>query len=262
MDARLLKELNANRPEPLSQQKPFLKALIYGDWGVGKTTVACTSGRRTLLISSGDGGEFSLHDYPEYRDSISILQCQGLSHIKAVFQAISEGIEGWNTYEVVAIDTISSIADQFLKNLVDNYQVNNDRILAKPRKPGAPQMEAEGMGDYRFLTAHVRDLAPVSARAPVDVIWIAHEREPSFMDEAKGSFLTRPKLPEKAADAIAENCHLVGLMQKTRVGKEIKRTITFMGSDRTAAKSRIKSLNDMTIQADEFWKNVEEWRNK
>lgn len=256
MDAKLLKELDAARPKALSEQDTFLKAFLYGDWGVGKTTIACCSGKRTLLITSGDGGESSLLNYPEYRDKVSIVRSMGLAHIKAVFKAIEEGHEDYKDFEVVVIDTISSICDQFLKNLVDNYNVNKDRHTAKPKKMGET-LEAEGMGDYKFLAHRIRDLAPVSTAAPVDVIWLSHEREPSFTDTANGVYLTRPQMPQKASDAIAEVCHVVGCLEKTKKG----RTLKFEGSNRLAAKSRIAELEDKTIPVNEFWEIVEKWRS-
>lgn len=259
MDSKLLKALDANKPVSVTTQRTHIKAFIYGDWGVGKTVLACSSGKKTLLITSGDGGEASLNDHPSLLPLVDVVRCAGLSHIKAVFKAIEEGHEDYKDYKVVVIDTISSICDQFLKNLVDNYTVNKDRHTAKPKRMGET-LEAEGMGDYKFLAAHMRDLAPVSSSVPVDVIWLAHEREPSFTDEAKGVYLTRPKLPEKASDAIAENVHLVGLLEKNRRGKNVERTLRFDGSDRLAAKSRIQILDGKTIPVDDFWKVVEEWR--
>jgi hypothetical protein len=260
MDNALLKELDANKPVDLSEQRTFLKAFIYGDWGVGKTVLACSSGKRTLIITSGDGGESSLRNHPEYKDNCSIIQCQGLSHIKAIFKAIEEGHPDYKEYEVVVIDTISSICEQYLKNLVDNYDVNKDRHVAKPKKAGSV-LEAEGMGDYKFLAAHMRDLAPVSSAAPVDVVWLSHEREPSFTDEAKGNYLVRPKMPEKASDAVAEVCHVVGNYTKKKAGQKITRELNFSGSNRLAAKSRIAELEDKTITVDKFWETVERWRN-
>lgn len=261
MEAELLKALDANKPKPLSEQEKYVKALIYGDWGTGKTVLACSSGKRTLLITSGDGGESALYDYPDFRDNVVSVRGQGISHVKAIFKAIEEGHEDYRSYAVVVIDTVSSLCDQYLKNMVDNYTVNKDRHTAKPKGTGK-SLEAEGMGDYKFLAAHMRDLAPVSIAAPVDVIWLSHEREPSFTDEAKGNYLTRPKMPEKAADAVAECCHVVGCLEKNRKGSTVTRTIKFEGSNRLAAKSRIKSLDDKTIDVAKFWPLVEEWRNE
>lgn len=259
MEAELLKALNANKPIPLDQQTKYIKALIYGDWGVGKTVLACSSGKRTLLITSGDGGESALYDYPDIRGNVTSVRSMGLSHVKAIFKAVEEQHEDYKDYEVIVVDTISSMCDQFLKNMVDNYNVNKDRHTAKPKKNGA-SLEAEGMGDYKFLAAHMRDLVPVSSTAPVDVIWLSHEREPSFTDEAKGVYLTRPKMPEKAADAVAEGVHVVGLLEKTKKGSKVTRTLKFEGSNRLAAKSRIKALDDTTIPVEEFWQRVEAWR--
>lgn len=263
MHADLLKELNKHVPTDISSQRTFINALIYGDWGVGKTSIACASGRPTLIISSGDGGESVLRNTSfnnGISKTVSIVQCAGLSHIKAIFNAIIEQHPDYQHYEVVVVDTISSICDQYLHNLVSNYTVNKDRHTAKPKTSGAV-LEAEGMGDYKFLAAHMRDLAPVSSACPVDVIWLSHEREPSFTDEAKGNYLTRPKMPEKTSDALAEVCDLVGLLEKKRVGKDTKRTLNFDGSDRLAAKSRIDLLEGQkSVSVDEFWKIVETWR--
>lgn len=260
MHSDLLRELSKYVPTSVTSKRTYLNALIYGDWGVGKTSLACSSGRNTLLISSGDGGESVLRNNNSDTKNVSIVQCAGLSHVKAIFSAIIEQHQDYKHYEVVVVDTVSSICDQYLHNLVANYNVNKDRHTAKPKTTGTI-LEAEGMGDYKFLAAHMRDLAPISSIAPVDVVWLSHEREPSFTDEANGKFLTRPKMPEKASDALAEVCDVVGLLEKKRVGKETKRTLNFDGSDRLAAKSRIDLLEGQkSVPVDEFWKIVETWR--
>lgn len=258
MHADLLKELSKHAPQPIGEKRTHINALIYGDWGTGKTTLACSSGRNTLIIGSGDGGESVVRN-KGFKDNISIVQCQGLSHIKAIFNAVIEGLPDYKDYEVIVIDTISSICDQYLRNLVENYNVSKDRSTAKPKLTGQT-LEAPGMGDYKFLTHHMQDLAPVSSAVPADIVWLSHEREPSFTDEAKNNFLTRPKIPEKASDALAEVCHVVGLIEKKKQGKEIRRTLNFCGSDRLAAKSRIETIDDKIIPVDDFWKAVEEWR--
>lgn len=263
MDAALLKELSKYAPTDISDKRPFINALLYGDWGVGKTSVACSSGRPTLIISSGDGGESVLRnnsDNPRFSETVSIVQCQGLSHIKAIFAALIEQHPDYKHYEVLVIDTISSICDQYLRNLVDNYTIAKDRTTAKPKTTGQI-METSGQGDYKFLTSHIQDLAPVSTAVPADVIWLSHEREPSWADQEKGNYLTRPKIPEKSADAIAEVCTLVGNLEKKKQGKDVKRTLNFNGSDRLAAKSRIAALEGKTIDVDDFWMQVEVWRS-
>lgn len=262
MDAALLKELDKHVPTSVLSDRTHINALIYGDWGTGKTTLACSSGRNTLIISSGDGGESVLRNSTlsdRNSESVSIVQCQGLSHIKAIFNAVIEQHKDYKHYEVLVVDTISSLCDQYLRNLVDNYNVSKDRSTAKPKGSGVT-LEAPGMGDYKFLTSHMQDLAPVSSAVPADIVWLSHEREPSFTDEAKGIYLTRPKMPEKASDALAEVCDVVGLLEKKKQGREVKRTLRFDGSDRVAAKSRIASLEGQTINVDEFWNIVEMWR--
>lgn len=259
MDPKLLKELDAVKPIALTEQCTYLKALLYGDWGVGKTVTACSSGKSTLLITSGDGGESALTDYPDIKQRVRTISFRGISHIKAIFKAIEEGHPDYKDYEVVVIDTISSICDQYLKNMVDNYTIQNDRVTAKP-KAGGTALEGEGRGDYRFLSNHLNDLAPVSIAAPVDVIWLSHEREPSTDEQAKGNYLTRPKMPQGAADAVAQVCHLVGNLEKKKQGSKVSYTLNFCGSNRLAAKSRIKALNDKTIDVSDFWRVVERWR--
>ena len=262
MNSELLRELSKHVPVSVSARRTFINALIYGDWGVGKTSIACSSGRPTLIISSGDGGESVLRNGIDTEDDakrVSIVQCQGLAHIKAILCAITEQLEDYKHYEVVVVDTVSSVCDQYLNNLVANYNVSKDRTTAKPKTSGST-METSGQGDYKFLTSHMQDLAPVAGSTPVDIIWISHEREPSWADIEKGNFLTRPKLPEKSADALAEVCDLVGNLEKKKVGKDTKRTLNFNGTDRLAAKSRIASLEGQVINVEDFWPAIEAWR--
>src|ERR1044071_2043789 len=137
MHADLLKELSRHVPESVTAKRTHINALFYGDWGVGKTTLACSSGKATLLVSSGDGGESVLRNKNNGNsENISLVQCQGLSHIKAILNAITEQLEGYKHYQVVVVDTISSICDQYLNSLVANYNVAKDRATAKPKTSG------------------------------------------------------------------------------------------------------------------------------
>jgi hypothetical protein len=244
----------------VASKKSYIRALIYGDWGVGKTTLACSSGRTTLHLSSGDNGEDVLHNHPEALHKTSTLLMEGISHVEAVAEAVasSAGYDHYGAYRdgVLVIDTASGLCVRYLGNLVDNYNVKNDRLLAKPRGTG-DTLEAEGLADYRFLANHMAKAVPTIHSAPMDVVWLAWEREPSFLDKERSNFLTRPKMPEKAMDAIAEGCHLVGCMEK----KGTKRTLNFEGSNRFAGKSRISKFNDKVVPVDSFWSAVDEWRD-
>ena len=95
-------------------------------------------------------------------------------------------------------------------------------------------------------------------KAPCDVHFIAHLREPSMMDVQKGKLVRRPTLTETVFKLVAREVSLMGLMERNGT----KRTIQFMTDKKTVSKSRIKELDDKTIDADTLPQIIQEWKNK
>ncbi len=86
-----------------------LKALVYGNAGVGKTVLCATTGEPTLIISA-EAGLLSIKDAPDY---IKVVEVETISDLEEVYEAVSDGDI---PVKWVALDSITEIAEQVLAN--------------------------------------------------------------------------------------------------------------------------------------------------
>lgn len=271
MRADLEKALDANPPTDLGQRDRFVNAFIYGEYGVGKTINAClcgaATGKRTLLVRT-DTGTDSLYNHPELISKVDVVDYQGLNQLTAIGNAISEGLTlgdyDYSNVGLVIIDTISQVQEEYLDWILENFKfTGNFRTVATPRNAKIKSElkledeEITGLPDYHLARNKMRGPVKALIKAPCDVFFLAHLREPSMLDVQKGKLVRRPTLTETVFKLIAREVSLMGLME--RVGQ--KREIQFETDKKTVSKSRIKELEGKTINADTLPQIIQDWRN-
>jgi hypothetical protein len=89
-------------------------------------------------------------------------------------------------------------------------------------------------------------------------MFLAHLREPSFLEVGKGKLVRRPTLTETVFKLIAREVSFLGLMERSGT----KRTIQFSTDKRTVSKSQIAELDDKTINADQLSEILQTWKEK
>lgn len=263
----LEKALEANPPEPLGNRTKNVKIFLYGEYGVGKTinAVSCgaATGKRVLLVRT-DTGTDSLFNHPELLANTDVVDYKGLSQLTAIAEACAEGITvggvDYSQYGAVIIDTISQVQEEYLDWLLENFKfTGNHRTVAEPRSPGLKLKPEDitGLPDYHLARNKMRGPVKALIKAPVDVYFIAHLREPSMMDIQKGKLVRRPTLTETVFKLIAREVSLMGLMERSGS----KREIQFLTDKKTVSKSRIKELDGQTINADKLPQIIQDWKN-
>lgn len=263
MDPRMMKALEASQPQPLKTRSKFWKGFLYGEYGVGKTKVTADCIESKGLIISTDTGAETLFNHPELLDKTDVIEYDGLSQLTAIGLAISEGIPEWSKYDLIAIDTISQVQEEYLDFLNDNYSyAGNMREKATPRGGsvaaktlGLQDQEVLGMADYHLTRNNMRTPIKALIKAPVNVMFIAHLREPNFLEQQKGKLVRRPTVTEAVFKLIARETSFMGLM--TRNGE--KREVQFKTDNKTVSKSRIAELDDKVINADNLSEILKKW---
>lgn len=259
MNPDVLKALQSVPPEPLANRSKFYKGFIFGEFGVGKTVVAARCADEKGLDIATDTGSDSIYNHPELVDKIDVVPYSGLSHLTGVAEAITEQIEGYEKYDLVIADTVSQMQEEYLDWLMDNFKfTGNYREKAIPRNPrlGLQEQEITGLPDYHLARNKMRLPIKALIKAPVNVIFLAHVREPSMLDVQKGKLVRRPSMTETVFKLIAREASFLGFMER----EGSKRTIQFMTDKRTVSKSRIKELDDKTINADDLPEILKKWR--
>jgi hypothetical protein len=120
-----------NRIVPVKDASPYVKALLYGRNGSGKTRTAAT-GPKCLLIDIEEEGTKSIRNYP----GVEVFPAKSWSDIVYAYWFLRSGE---HEYETVALDTITMMAmvcmRQVLKEAEDRDPLK-DPALASQRDWG------------------------------------------------------------------------------------------------------------------------------
>lgn len=261
MDAKKLAALESMPPQKLGERSRVWKGFLYGEWGTSKTITTAKCVKKKGLWIYTDQGINSFYNHPELLDKVELVPYDGLSQLTTIGQAVMEGHPDYVDFDLICVDTISQVQEEYLDWLNDNYTFGGDmRIRATPR-PGNPGLKAEeviGLGDYNLTRRNMSTPIKTLVKAPVNVMFLAHLREPTFMEQSKGKLVRRPTLTETVFKLVAREATFMGLVERN--GNE--RTIQFKTDKKTVAKSQINALTDKVINADNLHEILEKWENE
>lgn len=234
--------------------------LLYGSWGVGKTKLACEVGLRPMHLVT-EPSDDTLRDWPDLAAKVDVVEYGGVNHLKLIAEAFEKGLY---PHDTLIVDTVSELIEEQLDAIKDGWKSSKDTRPKFAGKGGNPDLEVVGTDDYRLVRDALRPVVKRLCMLPINLIFIAHEREPTWSDDKKlkddGVPLPpmRPDLPSQTLKMIAKRVSVVGRM--TRDGD--KRTLSFRTDARLKeeVKSRIKELDGRRISDDEFLTIVNAWR--
>lgn len=190
---------------PMVELKPYARALIYGDYGTGKTIMGCDYGEEVIMVDSANGW-VSLQNHPSvYKKVKQRFQYKGLSQLDALSDAI---LEGKIETETLVLDELSSMA-----------VLDLDVVLrARSAKDSTKDPDVATQPDYGANTERVRRTAARLLTLPCNVVLLAHVREDK--DERTGRIYTRPAFTPKMRGTIIKDCHIVGYLTANEIGSD------------------------------------------
>jgi phage nucleotide-binding protein len=187
--------------------KSTLTAMIYGQPGIGKSTLACSAPQPVML--DFDGGI-------ERVNGAHQCDCVQISKWEEVYEALDE-IKGANCYKSLIIDTIGkmlSYMEDFIKRTEPKMKLYD----------GTLSLKGYGKRKQMFI-----QLLKDTAIMGLNIIFVAHETEIKRDD----NIVIRPEISGSAANELVKELDLVGYMEA--YGKQ--RTICFDPSDKYYAKN-------------------------
>lgn len=227
-----------NSAQDMSDVHPFLKAMLYGPSGGGKTVLAVdiaqaiTPPDKIILYLDSMEHWVSLQNHPELKKRVRRLKYQGLSQIEEIQSAIKDGFDFFADVGTIVLDELDSMQTEDL-DLV---------AMSSQEKDHGP--DDVTWPDFNKNTTRVRRKIRALLKEDVNVICVAHDGEGK---DRRGIVVQRPDFTPKLAKVILEFVHLCGYMTadviKTSDNKnEYKRTVQVHPTGNLITKSRIGGL--------------------
>ncbi|MEW6555111.1 MAG: ATP-binding protein [Actinomycetota bacterium] len=205
-----------------------LNVLIYGDSGVGKTTIIATAPGPVLVLDM-EGGSLPLAG-----KDVDLVKVESPDAIREVLARLKNGeLE----YKTVALDSITEM-----------YKVIMDEVIKTNPQVSRAYTDQASQSDYGRATELMRRAIRAFRDLPVNVIFTALAQDQK--DEVDGTITRLPSLPGKLAYELAGYVDIVGYMF-TKIDKdnggEIKRGVLVQPQGKVIAKDRTSKLGQAVI---------------
>jgi phage nucleotide-binding protein len=225
------------------QQQRLLRALLYADTGIGKTSLAVKLVEHKGIAITNDSAWSVIEAYPDVAPLWDRVPFQGFSQVRSIAEAHMEGIEPWCLYDTLLWDPCSASVNKML------------RMVSK-----AKGRETEEWPDYRLVESYLSETIDVLNSSQLNVIYTAHLRFPSEADaKNKGLYAVRPSMPEASYNAIAREVQLIGYMFREDVGES--RKIQFQPTKRVTAKTQIPTIPEGIYNAKDIPGLIRKWKD-
>lgn len=187
--------------------KKCLSGLIYGQPGIGKSTLACSAPHAVLFDYDGGVGRINgAHQVPTLQVKSWLDTQEALEEIKQM-----------ENVETIIIDT----AGKMLAYMEEYAKVTNPKL----KKPdGTLSLQGYGVRKQMFIQ-FIKDVSIMGK----NVIFVAHEIEQKRGDD----YIIRPEIGGSSANDLVKELDLVGYMEAS--GKD--RTISFDPCEKFYAKN-------------------------
>lgn len=207
------------RPSEL-QPKTTIAALIYGQPGIGKTTLACSAPNPVLF--DFDGGVFRVNG------AFQVPTVQ-VTKWEEVAQAIDEMGTDFNSIIIDTVGKMLTFMEDYIKRTNPKMRQNDGSLSLK------------GYGVRKTMFNEFKNSLMTKG---INVIFVAHENETKQGEETK----IRPLISGSSANDLMQDIDLVGYMEA--LGRE--RTISFDSTEKFYGKNtcnmpsviKIKNLLD------------------
>ena len=212
------------RISPVENKSKYLKILIYGMPGVGKTVFTATAPKP--LIIDVENGAHSIKNHADLVDEAEALEFKSIFQVETLIKYLGDRAEPLEKFETIVVDSFSELQKRDLDEIV-KAEATKDSSRNKYLPIGP---------DYNVNTEHMRQIASALRDLDRHIIVTCHVKEEK--DDATGRLLVRPNLTPKLAGTLAGIFDVVGYMSLN----DGTRSLQVSPTPTVTAKTRIGNL--------------------
>jgi AAA domain len=136
---------------PVSKAQPYVRVLLYGRNGQGKTRIACTA-PKPLVLDMNEEGTQSVRNYPD----VEVLHCKKWADVVFAYWMLREGD---HPYESVVLDTLTGMQGlgirQVLRESEDRDPTKDPKVMSMREWGKLAEIMKEQILNFRNLPMHV-----------------------------------------------------------------------------------------------------------
>ena len=243
----------------------YFNGVLYGDFGKRKTTTALRLSRKRAVLLHADRGWNVIRNHPDEftPENVLPLRYEGLAQVRAILEAVVGKQEPFDDVDLIVLDTFSQMQENYIDWLNENFQIfGREKAVPLPGRKGTDgkplqEVSITGLPDYHLTRNKMRPIIEALVMAPIDVVFLAHVREPNPMEISKGKLEKRPNVTEAVFKLLGRDATFIGYMEHNNKGEF---TIDFEPKKTLAAKSQIPALTNKKIRTDELPQILWDWK--
>jgi len=251
--ALLMKALEEGTEDPFELAKDdgrFLRTLVYGEPGCGKTVLAANMGRpdEKVLFYDFENSTEVIADHSELKGRIKLNRhFPGVNELRFTLKLI----EKQGIYKTVVFDSLTSMQTKEMLSILNNAG------FKRADNPGGKESFTEQ--DYGLYLNRLNWLLDTVLETRLNVIFIGHVKDPSEKEAIMG-VKRRPLGSDNQVAAVASRLGNVFFMEEgVNSDGERKRIIRTRTDGKVQAKTRIAKLPDF-LSSEKFIEEIHAWR--
>lgn len=270
MDQRRLQDLEKfPQPKPASEILPYINLFLFGEHGAWKTVTGCQVGAhrgRVLLMHTEDDWK-SLKNHPDIEKNVDPVPMADPYHAKLLSEALRDQVPPYDQYATFVFDTVGGWADEFIEILLNSvaYSDRNSRSRVSGKGTKGREFVSQmnlvtpELTDYNLAKIQLRPIVNNLIKAPVNVVFIAHNRNVEKDDKKRYQSWAhiRPDLPEGCFNVLARKNDALGFLEKQPGGRPPN--LSFKLTKEITTKSRLGIFNGKELPVPEAVTLINDW---